>query len=96
MDEIEIALGIVGRVKVLAKLAVDPEKWFSLYSLAKETKLDRTKLSRTMPHLVCSGWVEIFQADDGSGIRKYRLNPSSDNAQRFASFLHESGYYFRE
>jgi hypothetical protein len=89
-EEIETALGSVGRLRVLAVLVKDPDQCYTLYSLAKNTKLDGTKLGKTIVHLLNCGWVELVE---GSSIKKYRMNLSNLKLQGFAKFLHDSGYY---
>jgi hypothetical protein len=87
-EQIDIALGSIGRVKVIACLARSPRNWQSAYSIALDTKLDRTQVKKTMQHLVRCGWLEASDPP----IRQYRINSSNRLVCAFLEFLRVAQY----
>jgi len=69
-EEVEGALGSVGRVRILRELARSPERSFSKYSLAKATGLKRETPNRNLKRLTEAGWVKEVS---GASAR-YQIN----------------------
>jgi len=92
-DEIDEGLGSIGRFRIMAELARDPERRMTIYSIAAVTRLKRVDIKANLAHLVRIGWV---RAHASSPPVKYQVDLSNARAARLADFLRSSGYFQSE
>ncbi len=89
-DEIVEAIGSVSRFKILAAMAKDPEEWWAMYALQKETSIRRTLLRDSLSRLASCEWIE---AQGITNARRFRFNVSNPRAASFLRFLRDVDYF---
>ncbi len=86
--EITEALGSVGRFRIIAELAKDPNESFTKYTILKGTGLKRVDVKSNLERLVSIGWVKEYK----SIYPKYQINPENKRVQLFVDFLRKSEF----
>jgi biotin synthase-like enzyme len=86
--EIDVGLGTIGRIKIMAELAKKPNESFTKYALLKGTGLKRSDLKENLAHLVAINWVKEYK----SVYPKYQINLDNPRVQLLSDFLKKSGY----
>ena len=77
------ALGSEGKIRILRKLAEDPDGLFTAYVLAKATGLRRQDAHKILGKLCQIGLVKPV----AYGVTKYQINVESDIAKRLIDFF---------
>jgi len=91
--EIEVGLGSIGRVRITAALARNPDRRLTIYAISAATGLKRVDIKANLSHLVRIGWVNAYSSPPPT---KYQINLSNATASRWAEFLRSSGYFHSE
>jgi hypothetical protein len=86
--EIEEGLGTIGRIKVMAELAKEPNESFTKYSLLKGTGLKRSDLNENLRHLTYINWVKELRAIHPM----YQINLDNPIVRLLYDFFKESEY----
>jgi hypothetical protein len=87
-QEIDEALGSLGRLRIVAELAKDPGRMLTVYAIATGTHLKRDDVKANLAHLVAVGWVDKH----AFAPIKYQINLRNATTARFVEFLRETGY----
>jgi hypothetical protein len=87
-DEVDEALGSLGRLRIVAELARDPGRMLTVYAIAVGTHLKRDDVKSNLAHLLAVDWVRKL----GFTPVKYQINLGNATAARFVDFLRETGY----
>lgn len=82
-EEIETGLGVGKRFRVLVHLALNPEKAFTKYALAKITGLRTPSIDRRLKTLVEIGWVRENQYKP----KTYQINLENETVKIIVEFL---------
>ncbi|MEM1562329.1 MAG: helix-turn-helix domain-containing protein [Candidatus Bathyarchaeia archaeon] len=82
-EEVEAGLGVGKRFRVLAHLALNPEKAFTKYALAKITGLRTPSIDRRLKTLVEIGWVKENQYKP----KTYQINLENEIVKIIVEFL---------
>jgi len=82
-DEVENALGSVGRLRILRVLTEHPHRQYTKYTLKRKTGLSSKELERQIRTLIEIGWVEEYPHRP----RTYRANLKKTPVKLAAEFL---------
>src|SRR5579872_4242526 len=86
--EIDEGLGSLGRIRVVAELAKDPERMLTVYAIAAVTHLKREDVKANLTRLVAIGWVKKYKFVPV----KYQINLKNDAVLKLVNFLRTTGY----
>ncbi|MEM2320523.1 MAG: hypothetical protein QXS79_01350 [Candidatus Bathyarchaeia archaeon] len=82
-EELELGLGGGKKFKVLIHLALNPEKAFTKYALAKATGLRIPSIERRLKTLIEIGWVKENQYKP----KTYQINLENEMVRMIIEFL---------
>ncbi|MBS7624444.1 helix-turn-helix domain-containing protein [Candidatus Bathyarchaeota archaeon] len=82
-EELELGLGGGKRLKILIHLALNPDKAFTKYALAKYTGLRTPSVDRRLRTLVELGWVK----ENEFKPKTYQINLENETVKAFLDFL---------
>jgi len=86
-EEIELALGSAGRLKIIQFLTEKPDKTFTRYKL-RRTGLKPKDITNDLKTLVALAWVK----EQRYGRRTYQINLENPIVQQFSEFLKKTKY----
>jgi len=86
-EEIELALGSVGKRKILRLLTEDPYKALTRYAL-RRTGLKPKDITNDLKTLVAKDWVKEHRY----GRKTYQINLENAIVQQFLEFLKKTKY----
>jgi phage gp29-like protein len=84
---IEIGLGSIGRLKIMRALA-EENKFMTIYTLHKKTRLKREHIKANLDELVRIGWV-IHKMSPNS---TYGIDQQNHYSRMLVKFFKETGY----
>lgn len=82
-EELELGLGGGKRLRILIHLALNPDKAFTKYALAKYTGLRTPSVDRRLRTLVELGWVK----ENEFKPKTYQINLENETVKAFLDFL---------
>lgn len=82
-DELEVGLGGGKKFRLLLQLALNPEKAFTKYALAKATGLRTPSIDRHLKTLIEIGWVK----ENLYKPRTYQINLENRTVKMLLEFL---------
>ena len=85
--EIELALGSVGKLKILRFLTENPDNGFTRYML-RRTGLKPKDITNDLKTLVALGWVKEYKY----GRKTYQINLENAIVKQFLEFLKKTKY----
>jgi Fic family protein len=86
--EIDRGLGSVGRLRIIAELAREPEERLTVYNISAATHLKRSDVKANLAHLLAIGWVKEHRTYPV----KYQINLSNETALKLVNFLRSIRY----
>ena len=86
--EINKGIGTIGRIRILAELAKEPNESFTRYALQKSTGLKRNDLKENLKHLLLIKWIKEYSAI----YLKYQINLDNSNVKLLYRFFKDSEY----
>jgi Fic family protein len=87
-EEVEAALGSVGKLRILKFLIKNPEKAYTRYSLKKETGIKPKDVTNDLKTLVTIGCVKEYRY----GRKTYQINMDNHIVQNFSVFIGKIKY----
>lgn len=88
--EIDVGLGSIGRVRIVAELARNPDRRMTIYAISAVTRLKRVDIKANLARLVEIGWVVAYRSPPPT---KYQVNLKNETVSRWVEFLRSSGYF---
>lgn len=86
LEDLELGLGGGKKFRVLVHLALNPDKAFTKYALAKATGLRTPSIDRYLKTLVKIGWIKENQFEP----RTYQINIENRIVKILVEFLLEA------
>lgn len=84
-EELELGLGGGKKIMVLIHLALNPEKAFTKYAIAKATGLRTPSIDRRLKTLVEIGWVKENQYKP----KTYQINLENETVRALIEFINK-------
>lgn len=89
-DQIDVGLGSIGKVRITAELARDPDRRMTVYAIAGVTRLKRVDIKSNLAQLVAVGWVRAYPFPSPT---RYQINMTNPTVRLWVGFLRSSGYF---
>lgn len=86
--ELEVALGTVGRLRILKELASRPNQPITKYQLEKLTGLKPVDVRKDLEALIQIGWVK----EHPYRPKKYEINTENQKAKHLTEFFQKMEY----
>jgi hypothetical protein len=86
--EIDEGIGSIGRIRIIAELARDPDKAFTTYAIVAATGLKRNDVKTNLARLVAIGWVKEHKSIHWT----FQINLANKLVAEWVGFLRSTGY----
>jgi len=83
LEDIEVGLGSVGRLRILRKLIRNPDGYFTKYALEQATGIKPVAVRSDLKVLVDLDWVKEFPHEP----KTYRINMENEVVKHIAEFF---------
>jgi len=89
IDEVEIALSSIGKLKILRLLMKNPDHAFTRYEIGKKIPINPRDIKNNIQALLEIGWLKELKYGH---LQKYSINIDHNIMQHLSSFFRDIGY----
>ena len=89
IDEVEIALSSIGKLKILRLLMKNPDHAFTRYEIGKKIPINPRDIKNNIQALLEIGWLKELKYGH---LQKYSINIDHNIVQRLSNFFRDIDY----